>query len=293
MIFNDVDAKHLGGGVILFESAIDIDWDYIREFSRKAINQERSEMYEPATDPETGDQIYINKSGYFFKKESVDNMPGRGSAIHRYGDEKVKEIFNFIEAAKDKYLFKYFELFPLAYKCVWWKVKGHIVQYKKNVYLGSHSDVSADFIYDVWTPKDQLATRNVISNVFYLNSCVDSEEELDGTNFTGGHHYFNYLDIDIKPQKGDLLFFPSNFMAAHEVKPVEEGERYSYLGWYSHGTPNKEVGEFVVDPLKDPEQAKTATNLYMPNLTSDYREYLTKKGYQEHSDQFNITRSNY
>jgi hypothetical protein len=293
MIFNDVDAKHLGSGVVLFESAIDIDWDYIREFSRNAINQERSEMYEPAIDPETGDQIYINKSGYFFKKESVDNMPGRGSAIHRYGDEKVKEIFNFIEAAKDKYLFKYFELFPLAYKCVWWKVKGHIVQYKKNVYLGSHSDVSADFIYDVWTPKDQLATRNVISNVFYLNSCVDSEEELDGTNFTGGHHYFNYLDIDIKPQKGDLLFFPSNFMAAHEVKPVEEGERYSYLGWYSHGTPNKEVGEFVVDPLKDPEQAKTATNLYMPNLVSDYREYLTKKGYDQSSEQYNITRSNY
>lgn len=293
MINNNVKAKHLGGGVVLFESAIDLDWDYVREFSRDAINKEKEDMYTPTVDPETGDEIYLNKSGYFFQKESVDQMPGRGSAIHRYGDEKIKKIFDFVEESKDQYLFKYFELFPLSYKCVWWKVKGHIVQYKKGVYLGSHSDVSADYIYDIWTPKDQLATRNVISNVFYLTSSVDTEEELDGTNFTGGHHYFNYLDIDVKPKKGDLLFFPSNFMAAHEVKPVGEGERYSYLGWYSHGTPNKEVNEFVVDPNKEAELAKTATNLYMPTLTSDYRQYLLENGYDQSSDQFNITRSNY
>lgn len=293
MKFNDVEAKHLGGGVVLFESAIDIDWDYIREFSRDAINKEKQEMYVPAVDPETGDEIYLNKSGYFFGKDSIDQMPGRGSAIHRYSDEKIKEIFDFVEESKDKYLLKYFELFPLAFKCVWWKVKGHIVQYKKDVYLGSHSDVSADYIYDVWTPKDQLATRNTISNVFYLTSCVDTTEELDGTNFIGGHHYFNYLDIDVKPNRGDLLMFPSNFMAAHEVKPVQDGERYSYLGWYSHGTPNPEVGESVVDPGKEVEMAKNATNLYMPNLVPDYRNYLLSKGYDESSEQFNLTRSNY
>lgn len=293
MKFNNVDPKHLGGGVVLFESAIDIDWDYIVQFSRDAIDKEKMEMYTPSIDPETGEELYLNKSGYFFGKDSIDKMPGRGSAIHRYSDEKVREIFDFVEESKDKYLLKYFELFPLAYKCVWWKVKGHIVQYRKDVYLGSHSDVSADYIYDVWTPKDQLATRNVISNVFYLTSCVDSEEELNGNNFTGGHHYFNYLGIDVKPTRGDLLFFPSNFMAAHEVKPVGEGERYSYLGWYSHGTPNQEVGEFVVDPNKQPEMAKTSTNLYMPNLTNDYREYLLQKGYDKFSDQYNITRSNY
>ena len=75
MKFNDVDAKHLGGGVVLFESAIDIDWDYIREFSRDAINKEKQEMYVPAVDPETGDEIYLNKSGYFFGKDSIDQMP--------------------------------------------------------------------------------------------------------------------------------------------------------------------------------------------------------------------------
>jgi hypothetical protein len=289
MIDNNVEADHLGGGVIVFRSALELDWDYILNFSRNAINKEKDEMYQPAVNPETGVECYINKSGYFFSKDSVEQMPGRGSAIHRYADEKIREIFEFIEDSKDRYLLKYFELFPLAAKCVWWKVKGHIVQYKKGVYLGSHSDISADYVYDVWTPTDQLATRNTISTVFYLNNCVDEDLVSDNT-FSGGHHYFNYLDIDFAPTRGDILFFPSNYMAGHEVKPVSAGERYSYLGWYSHGTPNKEVGESVTDPIKNPEISKTPSNLYMPNLMEDYKKFLISRGYGEHSEHFRIMR---
>ena len=291
MIDNNVKAEHLGGGVVVFRSALELDWNYILDFARNSINKEKNEMYKPSVNPETGEECYINKSGYFFRKDSIDQMPGRGSAIHRYADDKFKSIFDFIEESKDKYLLKYFELFPLAVKCVWWKVKGHIVQYKSGVYLGSHSDVSADYVYGVWTPVDQLATRNTVSTVFYLNDCVETENELNDSNFTGGHHYFNYLDIDFKPSKGDILFFPSNYMAAHEVKPVISGERYSYLGWYSHGTPNKEVGESVTDPIKESEMAKTSTNLYMPTLMDDYKNFLKQNGYSEHSEHFRIVRS--
>lgn len=291
MINNNVNAEHLGSGVVVFRSALDLDWDYVLDFSRNAINKEKDGMYKPAVNPETGKECYVNKSGYFFRKDLIDQMPGRGSSIHQYADEKFKTIFDFIENSKDQYLLKYFELFPLAAKCIWWKVKGHIVQYKSGVYLGSHSDVSADYVYGVWTPVDQLATRNTVSTVFYLNDCVENEDELNGKNFTGGHHYFNYLDIDFRPSRGDILFFPSNYMAAHEVRPVISGERYSYLGWYSHGTPNKEVGESVTDPIKEPEMAKTSTNLYMPSLMDDYKKFLKENGYSEYSEHFRIVRS--
>jgi len=285
---NNVAPKNLGGGVILFESALELDWDYVLDFAKKSINKEKKEMYKLSINPETNEECYVNKSGYFFPKESVDLMPGRGSAIHTYADEKIKSIFDFIEISKDEYLFKYFEIFPLAAKCVWWKVKGHIVQYKQGVFLGSHSDISADYSYGVWTPTDQLATRNTISTVFYLNDCVDSKHEINNNKFVGGHHYFNYLNINYKPSKGDILFFPSNYVAAHEVTTVQAGERYSYLGWYSQGTPNAQVGENVVDPLKNPEAAKTATNLYMPDLIDNYKKYLKSKNYSEHSAQYKV-----
>ena len=293
MKFNDVDAKHLGGGVVLFESAIDINWDYVFDLCKEIVDREKDAMYNPAVDPETGEDIYINKSGYFFGKDNIDRMPGRGSAAHSDDRSEVKELLNFLEKTKDSYLFKYFELFPLAFKCVWWKVKSHIVAYEKDVYLGSHSDVSADFIYNVWTPIDQLATRNTISVIIYFNDSVDLVEELNGKNFTHGHHYFNYLDIDYKPKKGDILFFPSNYMAAHEVKPVGDGTRFSYLGWYCHGTPNKKVGEDVVDPKNELQRSKSATNVYMSTLVEDYRAHLLLRGYDINSRQYYLTQSNY
>jgi hypothetical protein len=293
MLFKKVNPKNLGGGVILFENCIELDWDSLIKKSKELIEEEWSNMYETGIDPETNQEIYVNKSGYFFFKESIDIMPKRAGAIHNKEDADLIKVLNFLEESKDKCLLQYFELFPLAYKCVWWKVKGHILQYPKDVYLGSHSDTSADYIYDVLEPQNQLALRSVVTSIVYFNDSVESESELNKNNYIGGGHYFNYLDIEYCPKKGDVLMFPSNYLAAHEVKPVLDGFRYSYLGWYSQGTPNENVGEYVADPLKQPELAQKATNVYMPNLREDFKNYLLSCGYPEDSDQFYITKSNY
>jgi hypothetical protein len=293
VINNDIEGKDLGGGVVLFENAVSFDGDKAFDLCEEIVTRERNAMYKPGIDPETGEEIYINRSGYFFGKESIDIMPGRGSAAHQDPREDVVNFLNGLEQSRDKYLFKYLEFYPLAFKCIWWKVKGHIVAYKKGAYLGPHSDISTDYIYGVWTPNDQLAMRSTVTALIYFNDCVDSEDKLDGKNFMGGHHYFNYLDITHIPKKGDILFFPASYTAGHEVKPVEGGMRYSYLGWYSHGTPNIEVKEAVADPLVDPVAAQTSTNVYMPTLVEDYRKHLLSRGYDEFSEQYRITKSSY
>jgi hypothetical protein len=290
---NNIEGQNLGGGVVIFRSAIDLDWSYTFDLCTEVIEREKALMYAPGFDPETGKEVYINKSGYFFSKDSIDMMPRRGSAVHQDTRPEVINFLNFLEKTKDSYLFKYFEFYPLAFKCVWWKVKGHIVSYKKSVYLGSHSDISTDYTYGVWTPDNQLAMRSTVTSLVYFNDSVDSVEELNGKNYTEGHHYFNYLDLDIKPKKGDILFFPAGYTAAHEVKSVGEGIRYSYLGWYSQGTPNPEVGESVVDPAKEPELAQHSTNTYMPTYIEDYRNHLKMRGYSEFSDQYKVTLPGY
>lgn len=293
MINNNVEAVNLTNGVILFPNAIDLDWDWAIETTASLVESEWSDMYVPGIDPETNEEIFVNKSGYFYGKDSINLMPRRASAAHYNKDPEIMQWLKFMEETKDKYLLKYLEIFPLAYKCVWWKVKGHFLEYNKDVYLGSHSDISADYIYGVLEPTDQLALRNIITNLIYLNDSVDSVDELNDSNFVGGSHYFNYFDIEYKPKRGDILMFPSNYMAAHEVRKVTEGKRYSYLGWYSQGTPNPAVHESVTDPIKNPESAIHDTNIYMPNLASEFKEYLISKGYDEHSEQLSITRSSY
>jgi len=255
--------KHLGGGVVLFENVFSLDWDWMRDFCKSTLEDERSRQYTNGVDPISGEDGYINRSGYFFNKRSVEEMPWRGSMVHQNSEKSVVETLSYIESVRDKCLLKYLEHFPLAGKCIWWKIKSHIVAYPTGSYLGMHSDVSTDYEYGKPHPVDQLATRNTVSVVAYLNDCVDAEEELDGTNFTGGLHHFCYLDITHKPRKGDMLFFPSNYVAAHEVQPVTSGWRYSYLGWYCQGTPNSAVREEVCDPGVDRELAAISTNVYM------------------------------
>jgi len=267
--FNNPPAKHLGGGVVLFENAISFDVNWACSFAERQVSLEREQMYTEAVDPETGKMAYLNKSGYYFDADGVRQMPRRGSAIHRTDDTDVKAFLDFVEESKYSCLIKYFVLFPLAYKNVWWKVKGHIVSYSTEhggTFLGQHSDTSADYLYGMPEPPDQLATRNTVSCIVYLND-----------NFEGGSHYFNYLDIEYQPNAGDMMF-PSNFMAAHEVRPVTSGNRYSYLGWYSHGSPNPAYNEAVEDPIEKPEMASIATNIYLPNLRNDFKKHLESLG---------------
>lgn len=292
MGFNEPDVEILGNGVIRFRNALKGDWDTVYDYIDEMVKRERSAMYEPTTDPETGEPAYINRSGYLFSQESIDSMPHRGSAIHQDKRDEVHQLFDTFEDARDACLLRYFEKYPLAYNCVWWKVKGHIVAYGPGVYLGSHSDISAEYVYGIHQTRNELALRNVVSCLIYLNDSVDSEDELNGRNFTGGDFHFDYLDVSFKPKAGDIVMFPSNYMAAHQVLPVGKGQRISYLGWYSQGTPNPAVHEDVTDPLQQPEVARISTNVWLPTLREDYRNFLTERGYDKSSPQYRVTNLN-
>lgn len=294
MKFNGINAKHLGGGVVVFENAVTLDWDAVREFSELAVTRERDAMYTEGVDPETGRPCFINKSGYIFDYQGVMEMPRRGSAIHGDEDPGVRKLLKFLEDSKDRCLLEYFYFFPLAYKVVWWKVKGHIVSYsaeKGGTFLGQHSDNSVDYAYGIGAPADEMPTRNSISCIVYFNDQVESPDDVDGSTFSGGDHYFTYLDISYSPKKGDILMFPSNYMASHEVKDVTGGTRYSYLGWYSHGTPNPDVGEVVIDPNAPDVDSESNTNVLMPKLREDFATYLESRTLDRSHPGFALVRS--
>lgn len=289
MKLNKIHADHLGGGVVLFRNVIDVDFIRFYEIAKEVVFREKDEMYNLTTHPETGNPVYVNKSGYYFDIKNVDEMPMRGSMIHLDTRDEVRQLLSFVENAKYQCLLRYMEIFPISYKNIWWKVKGHIVGYGPGVYLGTHSDTSADYVYGLPHPVDQLATRNTVSCIVYINDSFDSPEDVDEYGFSGGEHHFDFLQITYKPRKGDIMMFPSNFIASHEVKPVTSGLRLSYLGWYAHGTPNEKVSEYVNDPLSEKDGAITSTNVYLPTLRTDFQEYLLSAGHDVNSLPYSIT----
>jgi Rps23 Pro-64 3,4-dihydroxylase Tpa1-like proline 4-hydroxylase len=60
-----------------------------------------------------------------------------------------------------------------------------------------------------------------VSLVYYAND-----------EYSGGEIYFDQFNLKFKPQKNQLLIFPSNYIYTHSISEVTEGHRYSIVSWF-------------------------------------------------------------
>lgn len=65
------------------------------------------------------------------------------------------------------------------------------------------------------------ATR-VLSGIIYVND-----------DYTGGGIEFSNFKMFLKPTKGTVLLFPSNFVFAHEALPVLSGKKFAIVTFFS------------------------------------------------------------
>lgn len=60
-----------------------------------------------------------------------------------------------------------------------------------------------------------------LSLVYYVND-----------EYKGGEIFFDQFNLTIKPEKNQLLLFPSNYIYTHSISEVTEGHRYSIVSWF-------------------------------------------------------------
>jgi predicted 2-oxoglutarate/Fe(II)-dependent dioxygenase YbiX len=58
-------------------------------------------------------------------------------------------------------------------------------------------------------------------------------------DYEGGELWFPYLNLKFKPQKGDIIFFPSTYIYAHGSLKITEGTKYSAVTMYNYN----EIGQ--------------------------------------------------
>lgn len=73
-----------------------------------------------------------------------------------------------------------------------------------------------------------------VSSVMYLNE-----------SYEGGELWFPKLDIKIKPEYGDVVFFPSTYIYAHASMPVTSGVKYSAVTMYDYNDDTHKFGGFT------------------------------------------------
>lgn len=145
------------------------------------------------------------------------NKTNEKDLLYREISLVYNNIFNGINEAFNHYST---ELYPAASKNIK-STEGmlSILKYSKMGYLPQH--------------QDQGVSSRVLSTVGYLND-----------NYSGGEIYFPYVNVTVKPEAGSVIFFPSNFIYVHEVKPMSNGIRYAVPQWYhSLKEPRMSTGE--------------------------------------------------
>jgi len=260
MIIKDFKAKDIGAGLCIIEDAFDIDQEFLHNYIAWLKQQEEDTF----TYIEEGGKRYaLNKTGFKFDVDSISMAPERFvdplcKLSDRKPTEEQQQLIHDLEDLAYKSLVEYCKIYTEASTVCWWRSAGHIATYANGQGIGQHCDDQIPYEYGK-PPNNEYPKHGNVSINIYLNDGVESEEELDGTNFIGGNIFFKHAKYTHVPKAGTIAIYPTNYVGTHEVYPVTKGKRIAYLSAISYGTPEN----------GSPIPVDGDSRIWMPNLRKD------------------------
>jgi hypothetical protein len=256
---HEVVGLHLGGGVMLFKNALSLDCESVTFHVDRLAEKSISEHYDTLSEP----GFAINPSGHRIPIADLDKTCQRVSRI----DENAMPLAKHIEKTFDSLVVQYLDFFPMALPTLWWKTEGHFLKYQSGSELGLHCDNDINY-QPGFEPDSQLGIYHVLASIAYVAG-----------EWKGGNISFPYLDIDVDVTVGDVILFPANFLAAHQVKLIEYGSRYAYLTYFGHGSSKAEPPH-----PRDYDESNHGGQVWMSGLFEEFRSYLDLKYGNDHGD---------
>lgn len=241
--------EHLGNGIALFSNVIDIDRSFIDSYvgALRLADQQSKYINEQG--------VLKNMGGYIFSEESISVAPERfieTLPAHELITDEMKAFIFRCEELLYEAAVEYCRLFPVAVEAITWRIRGHIATYKNGQNIGCHSDSSVPGELGK-QPNNQNSLHNTLTSGMLWTD-----------DYEGGELAFRMWGISVKPPAGSIVIYPSTFIGAHEVMPVTEGERISYLQWFCHG-----YLPTGMPPLDDRNNHQYAQYKWLPNLKED------------------------
>lgn len=208
-------------GIVKFSNCFDVTDDELTQLVSQ-VEMSFQDNYQFVYD-EDGNLLHgINKSYHIVPAEHIFALP-----VRIYDNLNV-ELVTRLEESIQKHLVQYVLMFPEVMRSIWWRTVGHVSAYPAGTSLDTHSDNDVNYRPGS-TPIDQAAVQHSLSCTAVLND-----------DFDGGNLFFEYYDVDVDVKKGDILFFPSNYVGTHCVKLIKSGIRFSYVSWYGQGSAREE-----------------------------------------------------
>lgn len=188
----------LGSGILVYKNTIKKELDIVNKITTSLTdNPEDKFSWQPAyvgykqLMPE-----YRDCNDFKFKKENLMDDPTEKSLLLQ---QVWQDCYDAQKVAVDNYC-KRFNIMELRY----WEAF-NFIRYREGQHFKEHHDHG--FSYNC-----------TVSLVSYLND-----------DYEGGGLYFRLQGITYKPEAGDTVIFPSNYMYPHQALPVTSGTKYSLV----------------------------------------------------------------
>lgn len=275
-------AEILGPGVVVFRSVLNVTDKVLEHIDSCA--EEAHKFRWKYEESEDGTVYALNEDGFKYRPEDVPDAPVR--LLEPVNQNTPPEMHNYFVECENviyKCLIRYIDMYPMVVGSLWWKTRGHVLRYGETGRLGWHQDNDTNYRVTGgvrYFPRGQVALRQTMGALAYFNDSVENASQLDGKNFAGGHLLFHHLGIDYAPRKGDIIFFPTNYVCTHGVSRMEGGVRYAYLTFFGQGGNDPSAGIHI---FENDESTSWCQPVWFDNIFDDY-EMFCKSEYSLWND---------
>jgi hypothetical protein len=263
----------LGPGIVVFRGVVDFDQEKVFDYIDGRAEDAHRDRWSYVVG-EDGEKYGVNEDGFRYRIEDIPSTPVRLlRPVDQNTPEEISSFFKEVEDTIYKCLIKYIDFYPLLLGCIWWKNRGHILRYVDQGVLGSHCDNDTNYKVTNGTrymPRGQAAARQTCGALVYFNDCVDQDSEMGKNDFVGGHLRFFHLGVEYKPKRGDIIMFPTNYIASHNVTNMTAGKRYTYLSFFGQGSPDPNVNINIVEPENSFDWCP---GVWLNNIYDDYEKF--------------------
>lgn len=219
---------HPNAGIVLYKNVWDKDAQFVERIEEaiKTANSDRFKWH-PAT---VGDfEVMKNYRDCWDCKIGQNDLPGLSPELLDLGRVYSEVIEGVRECVQH-----YSSLYNLVLE---YEEVTNFVKYEEGQFFGVHPD--SGFAYFC-----------TLSAIGYINDGYD-----------GGEYLMPFQDVQFKPEKGDVILHPSNFIYAHSSRPVTKGVKYSAVTMYDYNDRNhRQQNQPGYDPTTYPKpQLPTAS----------------------------------
>jgi len=196
---------HPNAGIVLYKNVWPSDSQFVERIE-EAVKDSANERYRwlPAT---VGDyEVMKNYRDCWDLKigqRDLDSLPDQFADLANVYQEVIGGVRECVR--------HYSSLYNLTLE---YEEVTNFVKYEEGQFFGVHPD--SGFAYFC-----------TVSAIGYIND-----------DYEGGEYMMPFQDVVFKPEKGDVILHPSNFIYAHSSRPVTRGVKYSAVTMYDYNDRN-------------------------------------------------------